>query len=30
MNPSWNYGSKARKENIWVEDQLTWNKNGVY
>ena len=30
MDPSWNRESKARKEKVWVEDQLMWNKNGAY
>jgi len=30
MNPSWNYKSKTRKDKVWVEDQLTWSKTGVY
>jgi len=30
MNPSWNHKNKSRKEKLWVKDQLTWNKNGVY
>jgi len=29
MNPSWNHESKAREEKVWVEDQLTWDENGV-
>ena len=29
MNLSWNHESKAREEKVWIEDQLTWNKNGV-
>jgi len=29
--PKWDYydESKAREEKIWVEDQLTWNRDGV-
>jgi len=27
--PSWKHESKTREENIWVEGQLTWNRNGV-
>jgi len=25
MNPSWSHDNKAIEEEVWVEDQLTWN-----